>query len=607
MDNSIAIKILDLIRHGREGLVYLSNCIDTGEVNVTNLVVLDSLEELLASIESVARNSDSPNRVKEINQNLFYYIQQVKDHVLNDRVNPFLFDFQFHVKSLFRILEFEIAYIVERFVDKHLYPDFYTEVGIIDKQMIESQGNNARYKISIVLLAYNNLDFTRQCLESILLYSNDVDYELILVDNGSIDGTKTYFETIPNAKVIHLKYNIHLVKGFNMGLMAAEGKYCAAVCNDFIFTSNWLSNLLVCIESDKEIGFVSPGATSISNMQQITIPFTTIEEFQNKALAYNVSDSTKWEDRVVLLPNVLFCPAALLERIGYYDTRFYRGEFLDDDISFRIRRAGYRLVYCADTVTYHYGSLTTSSDHQTNSLEEGRRTFNEKYGIDAWLEARMSPYFQNISIPQLSNVKRVLGIDVKCGATLLQIKNKLWSEFGARAHLTAVTTMQKYEVDLKTIADETIVLDNENIFSEEMIVGKYDLIFIEKPLNEWHENQNVIFNSLSRYMNENGKLIFFVKNSIGIDSIYDFLSEVTSRHNEKIFNRELLIGEAREHGFYSYSIINLMRETNREVYERVKNLSEILTGGNEQNMRYVETVLLTDMIMYELNFSRQEQ
>lgn len=67
-----------------------------------------------------------------------------------------------------------------------------------------------------------------------------MDYELILVNNGSNDGTKEYFESISGAKVINLKYNLHLVKGFNIGLMAAEGKYCAAVCNDFIFTPNWL-------------------------------------------------------------------------------------------------------------------------------------------------------------------------------------------------------------------------------------------------------------------------------------------------------------------------------------------------------------------------------
>lgn len=127
-------------------------------------------------------------------------------------------------------------------------------------------------------------------------------------------------------------------------------------------------------------------------MQQISVPFETIDDFLEKARVFNNSDPSKWEERVVLLPNVLCSPTALLEKIGYYDTRFYRGEFLDDDISFRIRRAGYKLVYCGDTVTHHYGSITTVSDHLTNSLDEGRKTFVDKYGLDAWLDARMNSF-----------------------------------------------------------------------------------------------------------------------------------------------------------------------------------------------------------------------
>ena len=137
------------------------------------------------------------------------------------------------------------------------------------------------------------------------------------------------------------------------------------------------------MESDSKIGYASPGATSISNLQQISIPFTSIERFQEKAGKFNSSDPRKWEERVVLLPNVLCCPTALLQCIGYYDTRFYRGEFADDDISFRIRRAGYQLVYCGDTVTHHYGSVTTAQDHQNNSFQEGKETFFQKYGLDA--------------------------------------------------------------------------------------------------------------------------------------------------------------------------------------------------------------------------------
>src|SRR5690606_12729380 len=112
----------------------------------------------------------------------------------------------------------------------------------IDHQAIVEAGKNRPHQVSIVLLAYNNLAYTKECLESILQHTGDVDYELILVNNGSTDATQAYFESIPHAKVLYLRYNIHLVKEFNIGFMAAGGKYSAAVCNDFIFTPNWLGN-----------------------------------------------------------------------------------------------------------------------------------------------------------------------------------------------------------------------------------------------------------------------------------------------------------------------------------------------------------------------------
>ena len=378
MNNYTSIELMDSLKVGREGIMYLESCINKGEINLSDLSLLDDLTDLLDLIENVVEKVTKPQRVKEINSNIKFYIESLKNSVVIEDVESFLYNFRFHFKSLYRILEYEVAYILENDIDKYQYPELYPDINTIDHNIIMEKGNESRFKVSIVLLAYNNINYTRDCVESIIKHTNNIDYELILVDNGSTDGTKEYFESIPNAKVIHLKYNIHLVKGFNIGLMAAEGKYSAAVCNDFIFTPNWLYNLILCIESDPTIGFVSPGATSISNMQQIDIPFNSKEEFEKEAERYNVSNSRKWEERVVLLPNVLCCPTALLDSIGYYDTRFYRGEFLDDDISFRIRRAGYKLIYCGDTITHHYGSLTTSIDHQSNSLEEGRKTFYEK-------------------------------------------------------------------------------------------------------------------------------------------------------------------------------------------------------------------------------------
>lgn len=604
MDRDKATRIFNLLQVGKDGIYHIWNRIQNGEVSLSDIAVLDSIEKMLKSIETVTvAEATVPNRVREINANLLFYIKRIKIDIF-ENPDTFLFDFRFHFHSLYRILEFEIAYIFESYVNKADYPRLYPEVGTVDRQEIIEIGKEAPRQVSVILLAYNNLKYTRECVESILEYTNDVDYELILVNNGSTDGTKEYFDSIAGAKVIYLEYNLHVVKGFNIGLMAAEGKYCAAVCNDFIFTHNWLKNLLTCIESDPEIGFVSPGATYISNMQQIQIPFTSIKEFQKNARKYNVSDSRKWEERVVLLPNVLCCPTALLDKLGYYDPRYFRGEFLDDDISFRIRRQGYKLVYCGDTAVHHYGSLTTGSDHQNNSLDEGRSIFRQKYGMDAWTDARMNPYYLNIDFSALSSARSILGIDVKCGATLMQIKNRIWADFGVNPSVFTFTTEEKYCVDLRTISEKVFLLNDLRHFPEELY-GRIDLVYIEKSLDCYSDDLDTIFDSLSMVMNKNGRVIFTVNNNSSIESFYQLLSGSISMHNRKTYLVNPLYTQAMAHGFTNASVLSLGQTRSQAATQEIDNLAILLMKNQKENADNLKTMLQTSCWLFQMSFKMQ--
>lgn len=602
MDNGNAQQLLGLLQVGREGIIHMDRCIQQGELTPSDIGILDSLLELLEAIETMTLAlATVPHRTRQIILNLTYYIERMQRAVTAEP-EVFLYDFHFHFYSLFRILEYEIAYVVEAVVDKQAYPHLYPEVGTVDHTEIFRRGEKAACKVSVILLAYNNLAVTRDCIESILACTNDVEYELILVDNGSTDGVKEYFDSIKGAKVIHLPFNLHVVKGFNMGLMAAEGKYCAAVCNDFIFTPNWLRNLLLCIESDPRIGFVAPGATSISNMQQISIPFTSIEAFQAEAKKYNVSNPRKWEERVVLLPNVLCCPTALLERIGYYDTRYFRGEFGDDDISFRIRRAGYKLIYCADTVTHHYGSLTTVSEHQTNSLQEGRQTFIERYGMDAWEEARMLPFYSGITFQRLSHVRSILGLDVKCGATLLQIKNQLWAQFGVQPSMISATAEEKYRVDLQTISDGVFIINNLQELTEK-VKDKVDLIYIEKPLDCYSEDLDVLFKSVSLLLNRNGQIIFTVNGSTSLEILYQLLHQAPLLNARRIYTDIFPVQKALSHGFVSPAMTNITAQYSHGAEQIIRSISDLLVAGDKDTAARMGNLMQISLRLYQMSYS----
>jgi len=602
LDHRTAAILLENIQAGHEGICYLENCIYNGELKTSDLQIFDTLIELIAVVEVSTNTSAVLNRVKEINANLTYYIDEMKSNILNDRLKQFLYNFQFHFKFLYVLLEREIAYMVEQLVNKWDFPRFYPETRAIDHEEIVARGKAAPFVVSVIVLAYNKLAYTQKCVASILTYTQDVNYELILVDNGSTDGTLEYFQSIDGAKVIHLEHNLHVMNGFNIGMMAAEGKYCAAVGNDLVVTTNWLSNLVTCLETDPAIGFVSPGSTSVSNLQQISIISNSDEDFQEKAREYNVSDPLKWEERVVVMPNVLCCPTALLEQVGYYDTRFFRGEFGDDDISFKIRRAGYKLIYCRDTVTDHYGSLTTESDHQTNSLDEGRLTFVKKYGLDAWLDARMNPIYMIIDYDNLSGVQSILGIDVKCGATLLQIKNEIWSRFGKKPEVTIYTTDPKYAVDISTISSYSATIESLERIPEEQ--SKVDLVFIEQPLDLYQTDLDTIFKCVSNVLNTNGSFIFFVNNSVSIERLFGLINSSHDMHNRKIYIPDRLCSQAVELGFNQIIVHKFAQQRSTTTNETIDNLARYLAGGNEQVASNLISLFQMDAAMYQMNYQR---
>lgn len=376
--------------------------------------------------------------------------------------------------------------------------------------------------VSVVVLAYNKLDYTRLCVESILKFTSHIDYELITVDNGSTDNeTREFFHSLPNARVVFLNENVGPTRGFNAGIKVARGKYTACVCNDFIFTPRWLDNLLICIESDQSIGFVSPGANMISNMQHIAGKYSSISEMLQFANDYNYSDPNKWEERVRLLPCVLMVRTKLLQELGGYDERFYFGEFADDDIAFRIRRKGYKLIFCKDTFTFHYGSVTTIHDQrENNSLQKSRQIFIDKYNLDVWTDANFnSNMVDNLSkLIRVNNVE-LLGINTKCGGNPLQLKNRLRQKDIDQVRITNFCIEEKYLDDVRTVSDEVMLGQLSDCYTR-LNSRKYDVLIFEHNLGIFVKMPKLIDEMLGLLQKDGHfALLLKIEDETEIDSI----------------------------------------------------------------------------------------
>jgi GT2 family glycosyltransferase len=385
--------------------------------------------------------------------------------------------------------------------------------------------------VSIIVLAFNHLEYTKRCIESIYQHTSHIPFELITVDNGSSDGTAAYFNQLPNRKKVALKANAGPVNGFNAGMIVADGTYTACISNDFIVTARWMDNLLACISSDEAIGFVSPGADSVSNNQQIECPAADLEAMHRFAEGYNVSDPLKWEERVRLLPCVLMARTGLLKQVGFFDPRFYYGEFADDDISFRIRRAGYKLIFAKDTFTHHAGSVTVGEDQRKHrSLEVSSQIFRDKYGLDAWADAQFDLHLVETALDRIKRLKgrqtgqiKIMGINTKCGSTPLQLRNRLKESGYGRASITSYTDQEKYLQDLRTVSDKAVYgpLDGLDAMPD---TDLYNLIVLEGGL-EAYDAVDKIIGGIRSKLAPGGSFLFKMKNGAYYLELVRWLSE----------------------------------------------------------------------------------
>ena len=278
--------------------------------------------------------------------------------------------------------------------------------------------------VSVVLLAYNHLDYTKQCVESLFQYTNDVDYELITVDNGSSDGTREYFDSLPNRKKLSFQENIGVDRAVNRGFELAEGKYALNLSNDIVVTHNWLVNLVTCMESDEKVGMAAPVCGYSSNGQQIDLGYRTLEQMHEITRRRNVSNPKLWEERLKLVTYTCLYRTDVLRQIGGFDEEFNPGAYDDDAISFTIRRMGYKLILAVDTYVHHFGSVTFNAEYAKNNIAvRNRALFFRKFGVDSWGAASIDGNIVGLVDYRKKSPFRMLGVGQSCGSTLLQVKN----------------------------------------------------------------------------------------------------------------------------------------------------------------------------------------
>jgi GT2 family glycosyltransferase/glycosyltransferase involved in cell wall biosynthesis len=217
-------------------------------------------------------------------------------------------------------------------------------------------------QVSIIILAHNQLGDTRQCLASIDQHT-PASHELILVDNGSTDGTAEYFRKYAskrsNVRVIVNQKNLGFAAGNNLGLAVARGVNVLLLNNDTVVTKGWLEGMLGVFERFPDCGLVGPVSNCVSGPQLISpVKYSRLADLPAFAAKLTVGSAGQSEEASRLVGFCLLMRRAVVEKLGGLDEQFGSGNFEDDDLCLRAGFAGFKLRIALDSFVHHTGSQT---------------------------------------------------------------------------------------------------------------------------------------------------------------------------------------------------------------------------------------------------------
>ncbi|MBE6105123.1 glycosyltransferase family 2 protein [Anaerovibrio lipolyticus] len=342
---------------------------------------------------------------------------------------------------------------------------------------------------SIVILNYNTIDYIQTCVESIRAFTEKGRYEIIIVDNGSQDGSVEWLKSQADLKCIFNEKNEGFPKGCNQGMAIATGSEIMLLNSDVIVTPRWHAQMIKALYSSDDIGAVSCVTNCCSNFQSLSVPYTTmnIDKMLDFAEQYNHSNPALWTLHFTLVGFCFMFKRHIYDEIGTLDERFTPGNYEDDDYCFRIMKAGYKLILCRDTFIHHYGNGTFVK----NSTPEAEREQAEKYNA---LLKRNFEYFRDkwqirdIYYKNYAKSMSALGTYIKNNQRVLIVaRNRLayvcclLSE-GRNIEIDYLTDSRlDYELMHKHL---NIIFSKKLIEGAKQLNGEYDGIFISDTVTD---------------------------------------------------------------------------------------------------------------------------
>lgn len=228
-------------------------------------------------------------------------------------------------------------------------------------------------KLAIICPVLNCLDYTKQFIDSIRCQT---PYVLIFIDNGSTDGTEEYFKQFKGSndvQYIRFPSNIGVAPAWNFGITRAiyefESEYFLICNNDIQLRHDTIDKLLEKIKNEN-VALCTPKNVfdpqyPLVHIEEISIPKNELTEEHPDFSCFMLKKET-------------------IDKVGYFDEKFFPAYFEDNDYHYRINLAGLKAIQTNQAIHYHFKSQTIKNNDDIFQFSNSQYLKNQKYYCDKW-------------------------------------------------------------------------------------------------------------------------------------------------------------------------------------------------------------------------------
>lgn len=260
-------------------------------------------------------------------------------------------------------------------------------------------------EVSIIIVNYNTEKLLENCLKTVFEKTDGVDFEIIVVDNNSDDNSCTMVKNeFPQVKLIESKKNLGFGRGNNLGVEKAEGDYIFFLNSDCELKNNAIKILYDFMQDNSDCGacggnlYDANGEYNAALGRQYplndwlithsALKFLFPKKYKELRYFQRDFDRTKTAEVGFITGADLMVRKSVLDKVGMFDPKFFL-YFEETELQWRIKKAGYKVIFVAESEIYHLEGGSNTPKKRLLMLESEFIYFRLTQGVWAELIVRI--------------------------------------------------------------------------------------------------------------------------------------------------------------------------------------------------------------------------